>query len=232
METTSSPTSSRPSPRFSWIGFGAWTALAGFLVAQAFVARAADGGSDSNLFYRYDFALGSLLVYGILVGITLWIGRAYGPPLAALGLRGFSWRWVWIACGFIVLALLLGTALEPFLHGGREQGLAPERWRPSRALPFAVNGLVTATVVPFAEELFFRGLGVRALRFLGGITAVVVTALVFAFGHGLFAALPPLVLFGLALGWVRLRSDSVWPGIVAHGFYNGLAVVITFATLQ
>ena len=85
--------------------------------------------------------------------------------------------------------------------------------------------------MPFTEELFFRGLGVRALQFLGGMSAVVITGLVFGFSHGILGALPPLILFGIALGWVRLRSDSVWPGILAHGFYNAVGILIVYLQL-
>lgn len=231
MQTTSSPTSSRPSGELRPLGLAAWIGIAGGIVALGFVGRASSGTAE-NAFYRYDFAVNSLVVYGVLVGLTLWIASAYGQPRAALGLKTASWRWVWIACGFIILALILASALEPLLHGGREQGFSPERWQPRHAVAFAVNGLVAATIVPFAEELFYRGLGVRALRFLGGTSAVAGSAVAFAFGHAVLAALPPLLFFGLALGWVRLRSDSVWPGVVAHGFYNGLAVLLTYATLQ
>jgi membrane protease YdiL (CAAX protease family) len=85
--------------------------------------------------------------------------------------------------------------------------------------------------VPFTEELFFRGLGVRALSFVGGIAAVVVTGVVFGLSHGILGALPPLILFGVALGWVRLRSDSVWPGVIAHGFYNATGILIVYLQL-
>jgi membrane protease YdiL (CAAX protease family) len=229
--TTSSPTSSRRSTGFRPVAFAAWLGIAGGIITLGFIGRAS-GGTDENAFYQYDFAVSSVLVYSVLVGISFWIASAYGSPLHALGLEGASWRWVWIACGFIVLVLIVAAALEPVLHGGRDQGLSPERWRSGRAFAFAVNGLVAAIVVPFGEELFFRGLGVRTLRFLGGMTAVVVTAVIFALGHAVLGALPPLLLFGLGLGWVRLRSESVWPGVAAHGVYNGLGVLITFATLQ
>ena len=95
----------------------------------------------------------------------------------------------------------------------------------------ASDGSVAATLVPFAEELFFRGLGVRALLPLGSAAALAVTALAFGLGHGLFSALPVLVPFALALGWVRLRSDSVWPGVLAHGFYNGAALLYLYFDL-
>ena len=40
------------------------------------------------------------------------------------------------------------------------------------------------------------------------------------------------IAFGVALGWVRLRSDSVWPGIVAHGLFNALALIAVYAELR
>jgi membrane protease YdiL (CAAX protease family) len=230
METTSSPTSSRPSSEASRNGLIGWLALATILVVLGFFGQA-QGESDPDLFYDYGLAISSVVLYGILVLLTLWAGTAYGNPLRALGLSNFSIKWTAIAVGLIFLVLGLSFVLEPLLHAGEEQGYAPDVWRPERARAFFVNGLVAATVVPFAEELFFRGLGVRALAFLGSGTAIGGTALVFGLGHGLLVALPVLVAFGAALGWVRLRSDSVWPGIVAHGLFNGLALVAVYADL-
>jgi membrane protease YdiL (CAAX protease family) len=34
------------------------------------------------------------------------------------------------------------------------------------------------------------------------------------------------------LGWVRLRADSVWPGVLAHGFYNGSALLVVYFQLS
>jgi membrane protease YdiL (CAAX protease family) len=230
METTSSPTSSRPSSEPSRNGLIGWLLLAAILVVLGFFGQS-QGEADPDLFYDYGLAISSVILYGILVVLTLWAGTAYGNPLRALGLSNFSVKWTAIAVGLIFLVLGLSFVLEPLLHAGEEQGYAPDVWRPEQARAFFVNGLVAATVVPFAEELFFRGLGVRALAFLGSGTAIVGTALVFGLGHGLFVALPVLIAFGVALAWVRLRSDSVWPGIVAHGLFNGLALVAVYADL-
>jgi CAAX protease family protein len=227
MQTTSSETSSRRSIASSQRALVAWVAVAVAFVALAFIGTSS-GQTDPNILYKYSFAAGSTIAYAILVGVTLLIARWLGRPLAAVGLVSFPWRWVWIAIGMIVLVLFLGGALEPVLHASEKQGLEPDVWRPGRAGAFAVNAFVASTVVPFAEELFFRGLGVRALLPLGGVTAVVLTALAFGLGHGIFVALPVLVVFGLALAWVRLRSASVWPGMLAHGFYNGSALVYLY----
>lgn len=231
MQTTSSPTSDRPSSDSKRLPTLLWSALASLFVVFGFVGQAASSGDMRNVFYDYGFAVGTIAIYAVLVALTLLIAMPYPHPLGAIGLRRFEWRWVAIALGLIVGVLIVASALEPVLHGGREQGLSPEEWQPEHARAFLLNGIVVSTIVPFTEELFFRGLGVRALSFLGGIGAVVVTGLVFGLSHGILAALPPLLLFGLALAWVRLRSDSVWPGILAHGFYNGTAILIVYIQL-
>jgi hypothetical protein len=227
MQTTSSETSPRRSIVSSQRALAAWAAVAVAFVALAFLGSSS-GQTDPDVLYKYSFAALGTVSYAVLVGVTFLIARWLGRPLAAVGLTSFSWRWTWIAIGLIVLVLLLAAGLEPVLNAGEKQGLEPDVWRPGRAGAFAVNALVASTVVPFAEELFFRGLGVRALLPLGGMAAVTVTALAFGLGHGIFVALPVLVVFGLALAWVRLRSGSVWPGMLAHGFYNGSALLYLY----
>ena len=159
------------------------------------LAGQSSGESNPDPFYDYGLALSSLFIYGILVGIMFWAGTAYGDPLKELGLTVFSVKWTAIAVGLIFLVLGL-LVLEPILHAGEEQGYAPDVHAPS-ARAFFVNGLVAATFVPFAEELFFRGLGVRALTFLGSVVAILGTALAFT-GHGILIALPIFVAFGAA----------------------------------
>jgi membrane protease YdiL (CAAX protease family) len=230
MPTTSSATSARPSTASSWTAAAAWAAVAIVFVVLGFAGTSA-GQTDEEVLYEYWFAISSAIVYGILIGITFAIALWLGRPAPALGLKRFAWRWMWIALGLIFLVLLLGLILEPVLHAGEKQGFAPEEWRPDRAVPFALNTAVAATLVPFTEELFFRGLGVRALLPFGAGFALVTTSVAFGLGHGLFSALPILVPFALALAWVRLRSDSVWPGTIAHGFYNGAALLYLYFDL-
>jgi uncharacterized protein len=230
MQTTSSPISTGLSSAPSRGAIIAWTVIATALIVLGFLG-AATGESDPNVLYDYAFATGSIVIYGILVGITFAVAARLGHTLEAAGLKRFQWRWVGIAIGLIILVLIAGQLLEPLLHAGDKQGLEPDEWRPDSATAFWLNVLVASTVVPFAEELFFRGVGVRVWLPLGGGAAIVVTALVFGLAHGILVALPILVPFGLALGWVRWRSGSVWPGVIAHGFYNGSALVALYFTL-
>jgi membrane protease YdiL (CAAX protease family) len=228
MQTTSSPISATPSSDYKAVPFFGWSLLAVLFIAGSFLSREISSEDTKNIFYDYDFAVTTIVWYAALVGLTFALAIPYPRTRRALGLNPFRWRWVGIAFGFIIGVLILSVLLEPLLHGGREQGLSPDEWQPEHARAFLLNGVLVSTVVPFAEELFFRGLGVRALQFFGGMSAVVITGLVFGFSHGVLGALPPLVLFGIALGWVRLRSGSVWPGVLAHGFFNAVGILVVY----
>jgi hypothetical protein len=225
MSTTSSRISARRSrARRGW-ALGLWLALAALLVLGGFYGQS-QGPAESDILYDAGLAVSGLVGYGLLILVTLAIGRLYRRPLDALGFRRFRMRWVWIGLGLVLLTLIVGAILEPVLHGGREQGITASGWEPEHATAFALNCVVLVLFGPFAEEVFFRGLGVRALGVFGGLVAIVVSGIVFGLAHGILGALPPLALFGIALGWVRFRSASVWPSYIAHATYNGLAILI------
>lgn len=85
---------------------------------------------------------------------------------------------------------------------------------------------VLALVAGVAEELFFRGLLFRRLESVAPARSVVVlTALAFGLAHLDPVHSSAAFLMGLYLGWLRLRTGSVWPGIVAHVFSNGTVVL-------
>lgn len=225
MPTTSSPTSTRRSRRRSPLPLAIWLAISASLVALAFWARSEEGSPEDAL-YDVNLAVSSVFFYGIMIAASFLIALAYRRPARALGFRPFRTRWLWISFGVVLLTIVVALALEPLLHGGEEQGLAPDDWEPEHATAFALNAAVVVLLAPFAEELFFRGLGVRVLAAFGGLAAILVSGIVFGLVHGILGALPPLALFGIGLAWVRLRSGSVWPSFIAHATYNGLGILL------
>ncbi len=186
--------------------------------------------APGDLLYRWSTVIGGVVQYGIILALVLFIARGLAP--AVLGLRApESWRAAagWIAAS-IVLIWVIGAALNPFLEAGEEQGLVPDDWDPDRAAAFAANFVIVALVAPVVEELTYRGLGFAAVQqFFGGGAAVVVTALAFGLAHGLVIALPVLTIFGLILGWLRLRTKSVYPPIILHSIFNGAALLASVA---
>jgi membrane protease YdiL (CAAX protease family) len=150
---------------------------------------------------------------------------------AELGLRRpASWP---RALGFtlvVLVALLIAEALlEQLLHGAREQGLEPAHWNSAKAAQFALNAVVVVLAAPVVEELTFRGLGFRLLWPFGAAVAVLGTATAFAADHGLVEGFPALFLFGVAVALVRLRTGSLYPGMLLHGSFNALALAVAVA---
>ncbi len=191
-------------------------------------ARAASGSENENVLFDADLAIGGIVFYGLMIAVSFAIASAYPRTrrMEALGFRRFRLRWVWISFAVVVATTIVAVAVEPFLHGGEDQGLGADRWQPDHAAAFVANVLVLILLGPFAEELFFRGLGVRVLMLYGGLVAIFATGVIFGLVHGILGALPPLVLFGIGLAWVRLRSASVWPPFIGHAAYNALGILV------
>lgn len=73
---------------------------------------------------------------------------------------------------------------------------------------------------PLAEEIVFRGAVQSFLQPLGGGTAVLLQALLFAVQHGSAAAVAYAFCMGLVFGWMRQRTGSVLPGAALHIINN------------
>ena len=186
--------------------------------------------APGDVLYRWSTAVAGAVQYAIILAVVLLISRGLAP--AVLGLRPpDSWRAAagWIAAA-IVLIWIIGALLNPFLEAGEEQGLVPDEWDSHRAGAFVANFVVVAVLAPIVEELTYRGLGFAAVQqFFGGAVAVVVTAVAFGLAHGLVIALPVLTIFGVILGWLRLRTRSIYPPIILHAIFNGAALLASVA---
>ncbi len=209
----------------------AWTTFIVVFSALNYAARLAGGKPPRDAVFRYATAVAGLVELAIVLGIVLAISSG-APQRALLALRRpTSWRLAAaIGLAVVIGVFLLSAALEPVLHPGREQGLAPTFWDGRRAGAFAANFVVLAAVAPVVEELTFRGVGFGLLERFGRTAAVVLVGLAFGLAHGLLGGLPLLVVFGSGLAYLRSRTESVYPGMIVHGAFNAVALVAGVAT--
>lgn len=83
---------------------------------------------------------------------------------------------------------------------------------------------------PITEELFFRGLTLRAIeKRLGSTWAVVLSAVLFTLPHftspdlrGTAVLFSSIFVVGLVLGAVTVKTDRLGPAIVAHVVFNSV----------
>ncbi len=85
--------------------------------------------------------------------------------------------------------------------------------------------ITTAVIPSFVEEFLFRGVFLKNLLPFGKTTAVVVSAFMFALMHQNFLQFFYTFVSGLLLGWVFLKSGSIWACVLAHMLNNGFAVL-------
>jgi membrane protease YdiL (CAAX protease family) len=213
-----------PAPRLSpwWMLAPALLFIANFVGALV----AGDSSSSSNAVYNATAIVGTVVVDLVLIVYVLfaaWI--SHRPVAPTLALRRTP-VWPAVKLGAIALGLIIvsNIVLEPVLHAGQRQGIAPthdprttHQWV---VLSIAIVGLVL--VAPTAEELVFRGLGFATL----GRFALPVTTALFAMAHGLPVLLVPVAIAGLLLGLVRTRTGSVYPGMGVHMSLNALALAL------
>jgi membrane protease YdiL (CAAX protease family) len=214
----------------------AWTGLVGLLAALNYAARFSGSSSTSsnahNDVYSYSTFAGGLIVYLVWLGAVLWIA-AGRRDLLALRLPRSLPRAAGLAVAAVAAIYLIEAIVSviPLPESpGKEQGLTPTHWEPAHAGAFAANVMLYALVAPVVEELTFRGLGQSLLAFLGRWPSIVVVGISFGLAHGLVEALLVLVPFGIALAWLRDRTKSVYPGMIVHGLFNGVALAVAVLT--
>ncbi len=187
---------------------------------------ALSGSTAANLLVRYGFVLGLAFVVG-------WWHRKrriadYGVTAAGRPLRKHAGIAILLfaAAGLPALGLKLLADVLPL-------GPAPPHWaltevldRPGIWLYLFVGSF---GLVPIVEELFARGyVQSRLTEDFGAPAAIPMTALFFTLSHtqyfiagvlgvGMLAA---LFVASVAGGYVRYRTGSLLPGIIAHAFGN------------
>jgi membrane protease YdiL (CAAX protease family) len=209
----------------------AWASLVLLLILLGYGSRIEGGDPPDDALYRYETAVGGVVVYLMLLAVLLWIARgtdrraffALRRPESwpgALGLAGVAYVAIFIGAGLILIAF----------DAGDEQGLTPEAWDSSKAGAYAANFVSVALVGPIVEELMYRGAGMTLLLRFGAPVAVLVTAVGFGLGHGLLLALAALVLFGIVTALLRLRTDSVYPCMIVHCAFNATSLIAAVTT--
>lgn len=211
---------------------GAWLAFVAIFTSLAYSSRASGKGLPEDVAYRWESSIGAAIQFLLMLGILLLIARGL-PKRELFALRRpQSWG---RATGLAALALLMiyGAALVYSrvlsLFGDwdptEEQGLVPDDWDSSRIAPFVAFFVAVTLLAPIVEELTYRGLGVSLLLPYGAVLAAIVTGVLFGAAHGLLLGFPILAAFGVVNAWLRLRTGSIYPPILVHSTFNGIALI-------
>jgi len=204
----------------------AWSAAAlaaGLLAAVLFmltcVARERMSGTsiepDETAIVWIAATIAELLFFAVIVGACRRSGWRAADYLGLSRPKGHYVRWSMLA--FLLSVAAAGVAEQVGPLGG---DIDPPIMLPGTAIWF-IGG---AIVAPVAEELVFRGFLHRSLAAsrLGVIGAIVLTSLAWSGLHfdRTWLGSAEIAVAGLALGWLRWRSESTVPTIAVHSLHN------------
>lgn len=203
-----------------------YTPALGVLVATRLrrtpgLARALGLGFGGSFRRCVPYFLFALLAMPALAIAAPFVGALFGVFHAdVLHLSGFSQRLAGATAG-------RALPLSPW-------GLAAVQLASIPVAAFVPNGLLA-----FGEELGWRGFLLPRLLPLGQWPALVIVGVVWGLWHtpvlllgynyplhhrlGVLAMVGFTVVVGVLIGWLRLATGSIWPGVLAHGALNASA---------
>jgi len=184
-----------------------------------------------------------VLFYAVQLAVLAFFAHKRGTGLlAAFGLtriRASFGSWL-TAAGWVAL-LLVATRIGAWVWGVIAQAIGISAPSASEAGLAGVFGAGTAglaltimlvvLVAPLVEEMLFRGVLLSAIGSRAGAgVALVGQAILFAAYHFSAWMFVPMLLLGLACGYLTQRRASLWPAVVLHGLFNAVPVALVFWT--
>lgn len=94
---------------------------------------------------------------------------------------------------------------------------------------------IICVLAPLAEEIIFRGAIIRVLakwwkeKGKSNVSsewyAIIISSILFAAVHANPAQIPAALVFGIFLGWLFVKTGSIFPGTIVHWINNSFAYV-------
>jgi membrane protease YdiL (CAAX protease family) len=225
-------------PAFSpGVALGAWVAAFVFSNVGALVLLNVLGYADTDSDTWPIWLIGVLQIplWVGLIGALVFVSRRLGTGnfRRDYGLRFLPIDVIGIPIGVLtqlVFVQVLYWAL-PFID--RDEVSESAESLTSRAEGWGVVLLTVLVVVgaPVVEELFFRGLVLRSIQArYSDWLAVVGSAVLFALVHFQLVQLPALILFGIVVGYLALRTKRLGMSIFAHAGFNATTIIYLLAS--
>lgn len=212
------------------------TFLTQSVLAKVFAPKGGEQFARLDLMFLAS-GLGNFLIFGGTCLLFAWLGRIawtsilpMRPPtilvsIAVLFLGAACWP---IAHEILAWMSDLGIAPIKESHMAKLSSML-DKWE---KIPPWITITSIAIITPIGEEIAFRGYLYSAFVSSKRPTrAIFISAFLFAAFHVVapgvlqFERFAPSFFMGLVLGFVRYRSNSIWPSLCIHMAHNGLLLL-------
>lgn len=204
--------------------------IASYFILQIMFSLVAGTTPGNTIFIKLMMILQSVVP---AMAILFWASN-YGLFIPEIIKLNFDTRFInliialLLAAGFFLLTEGLSNSILSLLPQSIFQDLSEQLYRPSynllliRDFPdLLVVGLGIAIVIPFLEELVFRGLALGVFRKAVGINqASVFSAVLWAFLHMNPVDFLSMMIMGVVFAYLTHRTGSVWLAIIVHIIFS------------
>ena len=134
-----------------------------------------------------------------------------------------GWTFVLIVVSILVLFVMgiVGVGYENSKTESVQSQLTP--------INFVIGFVSAAIISPIYEEILYRGFLYRWLRSKCGLKAgLFLSSFIFMIVHiPTYNVLPATFVSGLLFAWTYEKTKSVLPGMIIHGTFNAIAMILT-----
>ncbi|MBD7937462.1 MULTISPECIES: CPBP family intramembrane glutamic endopeptidase [Cytobacillus] len=186
--------------------------------------------------FQNDLYAGTLtgLIMAIVFTVALYYItiKPYGLNWQSLGLRPFA-KSYWLPIIGWTIFLIVGSVLLVILMDLFSVGVENKK---TASLTAELNGLTiliafisAAIVSPIYEEILYRGFIYRWLRAKCNIgLSMLISSTIFTVVHlPTYNTLPVNFFSGLIFAWTYEKTGSIYPAMIIHSIFNGLAILLT-----
>ena len=200
------------------MGLALGLALIGYLVLQTVTASIiglfgySDELQNSAMFQNVATILSEIISVALPFGLmSLAMKKKYTTPLIPTEKVKPLSLWAWVATGMLLSlgANYVASAVSDLFQKGGYNASPTSTASPDSILACILEVAAIAIVPPICEEFAMRCCSIGMLKKYGKGFAVLAVSIIFAF------------LVGLILGYVTVKTDSIVPAILIHGFNNG-----------
>ena len=210
--------------------YGAWIV---WIVARSTLGQETTAQSPGDGLFVALATCASMPVAVGLVWLFAFLRRGISVK-EYLALNPLSWRAAARWCSALAGLVVLSDGLTTLLHRPIVPEVMVQTYQTAGFPPLLWLAVVVAA--PLGEETLFRGFlfkGILHSR-LGGAGAVVLTALIWAVIHQQYDLYGVATVFaaGLLLGYARLRTNSIYSGLLMHALMNLIATIEVAAAIR
>lgn len=131
--------------------------------------------------------------------------------------------------GFCMMANIVTSYFTVFVNLLGIELYSPEIPMPTGAMGVLTSFMRVVVVAAVTEELALRGYVMGNLRKYGDTFAILASSVVFALMHGNLVQAPFALIAGFGLGYLSVKTGTIWTGITIHACNNLISTAVSYA---